>query len=142
MTSSDTKTEQELEAFRQQWRQEVSSRTSRPGQTSSGASRKVAAPAPAPAPITVTAKAGASIPLRKDAADYSEELEPKAYHDLPDKEEALKLGTEGQNHDRDAFREPRSALEHYERAVEKEAQGQLGDSMKHYRTAFKVGVCS
>ncbi len=31
-----------------------------------------------------------------------------------------------------------SALEHYERAVEKESQGSLGDSVNLYRKAFKV----
>ncbi|EMC99945.1 hypothetical protein BAUCODRAFT_30368 [Baudoinia panamericana UAMH 10762] len=36
------------------------------------------------------------------------------------------------------FREPSTALEHYERAVEKETTGQLGDSIKHYRKAFKL----
>jgi hypothetical protein len=29
-------------------------------------------------------------------------------------------------------------LEHYERAVERETQGNLGESMRHYRIAFKV----
>ncbi|CAK7220759.1 hypothetical protein SCUCBS95973_004271 [Sporothrix curviconia] len=37
-----------------------------------------------------------------------------------------------------AKREPKSALEHYEKAVEKEAMGSLGDSLKHYRTAFRM----
>jgi F-box protein 9 len=35
-------------------------------------------------------------------------------------------------------REPKSALEHYERAVEKESQGSLGDSLSHYRKAYKL----
>ena len=35
-------------------------------------------------------------------------------------------------------REPESALEHYEKAVERETQGQLGDSLDLYRKAFKV----
>ena len=34
--------------------------------------------------------------------------------------------------------EPTSALEHYERAVEKESQGSLGDSLAHYRKAYKL----
>lgn len=34
--------------------------------------------------------------------------------------------------------EPRSALEHYERAVEKECLGSLGESVNLYRKAFKV----
>lgn len=33
---------------------------------------------------------------------------------------------------------PTSALEHYERAVEEETQGSLGESLKYYRKAFKV----
>ncbi|KAL1888687.1 hypothetical protein Sste5346_009392 [Sporothrix stenoceras] len=37
-----------------------------------------------------------------------------------------------------AKQEPVSALEHYERAVEKEALGSLGDSLRHYRTAFRM----
>ena len=35
-------------------------------------------------------------------------------------------------------KEPRSALEHYERAVEKESQGNLGDSLSHYRQAYRL----
>ena len=41
-----------------------------------------------------------------------------------------------------AKKEPKSALEHYEKAVEKEAMGSLGDSLKHYRTAFRVCLLS
>jgi F-box protein 9 len=37
-------------------------------------------------------------------------------------------------------REPRSALEHFERAVEKEAEGNLGDSLHHYRKAYRVRI--
>lgn len=33
---------------------------------------------------------------------------------------------------------PESALEHYERAVEKETQGSLGESLSLYRKAFRV----
>jgi F-box protein 9 len=31
-------------------------------------------------------------------------------------------------------------LEHFERAVEKEAAGKLGDSLQHYRKAYRVSV--
>ncbi|KAI9824024.1 MAG: hypothetical protein M1826_007557 [Phylliscum demangeonii] len=34
--------------------------------------------------------------------------------------------------------EPQSALEHYERGVEKENQGSLGDSLNHYRLAYRL----
>lgn len=35
-------------------------------------------------------------------------------------------------------KEPESALEHYEKAVERESQGNLGDSLNLYRKAFRV----
>ncbi|CAK4022780.1 F-box pof7 [Lecanosticta acicola] len=126
--------EAELEAFRQRWREEVSARSKKPLSTRIQEKRlERARGAPPPAHAT----AGPSTHRHKD--HYNEEIEPKAYHDLPDKEDQLKLGTEGQNHDRDAvFREPNSALEHYERAVEKETQGNLGESIRHYRKAFKL----
>lgn len=71
-----------------------------------------------------------------------DDVAPKAYHDLPYKEDALRLGSnDAQNQERArATQEPNSALEHYEKAVEKETHGQLGDSLKHYRKAFKVGL--
>ena len=41
-----------------------------------------------------------------------------------------------------AQKEPRSALEHFEKAVEKEAEGSLGDSLDLYRKAYRVGSVS
>ncbi|KXS97037.1 hypothetical protein AC578_2856 [Pseudocercospora eumusae] len=125
--------EAELEAFRQKWREEVSTRNKRPGESSKKAREHESTTKYTHA---VQHSAGPSTARRKD--DFNEEVAPKAYHDLPDKEEQLKLGIEGQDHDRDAYREPSSALEHYEKAVEKEAQGQLGESLRHYRKAFKL----
>jgi len=92
-----------------------------------------------PAATTSQSAAGPSAARRRDASDFEEIVEPKAYHDLPDKDEVLRLGIEGQDHDRAAlFKEPSTALEHYERAVDKETTGQLGDSIAHYRKAFRV----
>lgn len=133
MSNAAQETEAELETFRQQWRDEVTARNKQPQGTLGRAQDE-----PNGQRGNNVAAAGPSTARRKEAADYSEEIEPKAYHDLPDKEEQLKLGVEGQGHDRNASKEPSSALEHYERAVEKETTGQLGDSMQHYRKAFKV----
>ena len=131
MEPSSSNTEAELERFREQWRQEVSERNRKPETRS-------AAPTKAPKQKE-TAPPTAASSRAKDVRDFSEDVEPRAYHDLPNKEEQLKLGTEGQNYDRDVNKEPKTALEHYERAVDKETTGQLGDSLRHYRTAFKVG---
>jgi F-box protein 9 len=128
--------EAELEAFRRRWREEVQSRTQGPSspERSRPQQRRKSTAQGRPA------VSGPSHPKKADDFE-NDELAPKPYHDLPDKEEALKLvGVEGQEHERaKLFKEPTSALEHYEKAVEKESHGQLGDSLKHYRTAFKVG---
>ncbi|KAF2208447.1 hypothetical protein CERZMDRAFT_49319 [Cercospora zeae-maydis SCOH1-5] len=129
-------TEAELEAFRQQWREEVSARNkqSKSGPSTStpvdvSKSRQThAGPSQAPGSSSST--------LRNER--FHEETAPKAYHDLPDKEEQLRLGTDGQELSRTVVAEPTSALEHYERAVEKETQGHLSESMRHYRKAFKL----
>lgn len=130
-------TQAELEVFRQQWRDEVIARNRREDDNKD---LRESHRRRDNVPLLSSSDAGPSTTARqKEATDYSEEVEPRTYHDLPDKEEQLKLGVEGQDHDRDVDREPKSALEHYERAVDKETRGQLGDSMRHYRIAFKVG---
>lgn len=136
MNNSAPESEAELEAFRRQWREEVSARNKKSDEPA-----KKGPQSPKKERQKSDAVRGAVIPgpstaRRKD--DYSEELEPRTYHDLPDKEQQLRLGVEGENLDRDLFKEPSSALEHYERAVDKETQGHLSESMRHYRRAFKV----
>ena len=137
MSSSAGQPEAELEAFRRRWREEVTARNQRPTLSETKLQREHGVQhrenTAVTAPLT-----GPSTARRKELNDFSEELEPKAYHDLPDKEEQLRLGTKGQDHERNLYKEPSSALEHYERAVEKESQGNLGSSMQHYRKAFKV----
>lgn len=130
--------EAELNAFRQRWREEVQSRNKAP-QAQRSPERSRPQQRRRSTVHTRPAAAGPA-PVKKLDEFESEELPPKPYHDLPDKEEALKLGVEGQEHERaKLFQEPSSALEHYEKAVEKESHGQLGDSLHHYRKAFKVG---
>ncbi len=60
------------------------------------------------------------------------------FDDLEERENRLKLGKESSEEQPRGQKEPESALEHFERAVEKEAQGNLGESLLHYRTAYKV----
>ena len=129
-------TEAELESFRRKWREEVSVRArgnpvssldSGKGQGSYQDSKPKRAPPPA-------LSASSS---RTPNIEGLEELEPRAYHDLPNREDYLRLDS-GRSHLEEAKQEPRSALEHYERAVDREAEGNLGDSVKLYRRAFKV----
>ena len=135
MASTDA--EAELERFRAQWRAEVA-RNRRTDGPAAAFGEELRPQTLKDAGLHASA-AGPSTARRKDLIDFSEEVEPRAYHDLPDKEEILQLGLEGQSMERNPYKEPSSAIEHYERAVEKETQGQLGESVRHYRKAFKVG---
>lgn len=131
-----TEAELELETFRRQWREEVSARNNKQeAKQDEDAPKQRRRSHVAKSDITT---AGPSTARRKDKDDYSEELEPRTYHDLPDKDEQLLRDDDDIKH-RNLLREPSSALEHYERAVEKETQGNLSESMRYYRKAFKVG---
>ena len=125
---------EELDRFRRQWQEEVKSRSKgrtsvslnkaiSSEQKSGGAGLSRAPPAP---PKT-----------QKDTRDSQDNWE-YGYHDLEDKDEARKLGHTGSGTHPSSRREPTSALEHYERAVERETEGSLGDSLSHYRKAYRV----
>lgn len=128
-------TEAELERFRRQWQEEVSKRNKQ--STAPATSRPDRRKFPTSGPSVSAHKA----PARRTGGNHDEEeIDPQAYHDLPDKEAELRLDAADHGLVRGSSKkaEPESALEHYERAVEKEGQGSLGDSLKHYRRAFKV----
>ena len=134
----------ELEDFRKQWKEEVTARSK--GASSSGGSRlarplgttrsesttKQTSIAPAPSPWSF-----ANVPRDEGALDG---LRTQSYHDLEIKEDARKLGNEsvGVHPESHINREPCSALEHYEKAVDRESEGNLGDSLNLYRKAFRV----
>lgn len=129
----------ELETFRKEWQEEVIAR-SKGSSLSQG--NKFARP---PGPPNRGSGAGELRPsthsgLSRIDVESSGKFETQCYHDLEDKDEARKLGGEGEgthpsNH---LTREPSSALEHYEQAVERELQGNLGESLKLYRKAYRA----
>ena len=129
--------ETELERFRKQWQEEVNKKK----QGAPSSSRK-------PVKLDTTAVASEASSSKRTAppptatykpADHGwEDYEPRAYHDLDEKETGRRLDDEGG--ERETPQEPRSALEHYEKAVERETQGSLGDSVSLYRKAFKVRI--
>ncbi|MCJ1294206.1 hypothetical protein MMC34_005763 [Xylographa carneopallida] len=139
-------TNEELERFRRQWREEVSARA-KPGsstqqigprpdphqRSSTNLDQSIRIP-PAPS-IVYNSKSDAEV-------EESDGYEPAAYHDLEDKDERRRLGEYGTgvHPSNDQIEEPQSALEHYEKAVERENQGSLGDSLSHYRKAYRVGI--
>lgn len=126
----------DLESFRRQWREEVARRThhNRPSTTQRKSS---VSSADRPSRFPPTRHAASEC---KEEEDEGEGLTAFEQGELAHVVERLSLGRV----DEDALlsqiprREPRSALEHFERAVEKEAQGNLGDSLHHYRKAYRV----
>jgi F-box protein 9 len=122
-------TNPELDSFRQQWRAEVSGRTKGRGNEgalgSAGPSKAIRRPPAAP---RIAADPASRF------AEEEDHVEPQTFSGL----DTPTGGVEGQEWSTTPNTEPRSALEHYEKAVERESQGNLGDSLDLYRKAFKV----
>lgn len=118
-------TNPELERFRQQWREEVSARAQ-------ATSKAPTAPAKGPHKFPPISHSSASTaPKQLDGNDDEEHQSVAA---LPGGK------VEDDIHSAPGLpsKEPQSALEHYEAAVERENQGNLGDSLNLYRKAFRV----
>ncbi|KAH8783867.1 hypothetical protein F5882DRAFT_498447 [Hyaloscypha sp. PMI_1271] len=114
----------ELESFRQQWRAEVSARA----QADDNRATKPSKASRRPPPIT---SLSSSIPLKsvkEDEGHFEPQMFPRL--DGPSSPEEHTRNT--------STKEPQSALDHYERAVERESQGSLGDSLNLYRKAFRM----
>jgi hypothetical protein len=129
----------ELETFRKQWQDEVSARAK-----ASPSSQNPATPSQAPKNGSEKKdfhpRLNTSHQSWRNYEERVDGLESASYHDLENKNLKTRLGesNEGIQSKRDAAREPSSALEHYEHAVERESQGNLGDSLKLYRKAYRV----
>lgn len=130
----------ELESFRRQWREEVSARAR-------GVATSLPKPQQAAQPLP-TASSDHKLSPRHLAADQVDEEELET----TDGTAALQKNEELEEHmrtlhvtsrDDDSFhhqpeKPPTSALEHFEAAAQKEAQGNLGSSLDLYRKAYRV----
>ncbi|KAK4181738.1 putative glycerol transporter protein [Triangularia setosa] len=127
----------DLESFREQWRAEVRARhpeqaPSRPQQQPHRPHQHATA-----GPSTVLR----TEPLRKPppptkkpiAKEYDEDYVPSKVFDEPVQPASTAGDTAVPTK-----KEPVTALEHYEKAVEREAAGNLGDSLRLYRKAFRM----
>ena len=130
----------ELESFRQQWHAEVSARSKL---EDSKTNPKIIRAQPAK---TLRRLSGLSR-FSAEKSTRTEIVDEKESESIPALQ-AFESHASGKSVDIDDIegygnktgsREPRSALEHYEKAVERESQGSLGDSLNLYRKAFKVG---
>ncbi|KFY86228.1 hypothetical protein V500_07762, partial [Pseudogymnoascus sp. VKM F-4518 (FW-2643)] len=134
----------ELESFRQKWRAEVSAK-SKPGDSS--ASKKSTQP-----PSKPTARRPSVVPKAppRPSAGAESDNEPsdedsELVSPAPPSQASFGISSAKSAVEKDvekfsgtAPKEPESALEHYEKAAEREAQGNLGDSLTHYRKAFRI----
>jgi F-box protein 9 len=144
--SDTTSAEAELESFRQRWKEEVSARAKgkAPGPASaSAAPARTAGPSaskPAHAPKGQAPDAASHSHARQRSIEEKDEVVPYAHQDLGEKQHGRRLDeTSAQKAAiASASKEPKTALDHYEKAVERETQGNLGDSVMLYRKAFKV----
>jgi F-box protein 9 len=143
MDSKDvpTNTEAELESFRQKWREEVTAKTKGNGSAASTAKSAATSSNKSQAPWSNAPDASSSSHARQRSVEDVDDIIPYTYQDLGEKQHGRRLDeTSVQTATAlAASQDPSSALEHYERAVEKESAGRLGDSVNLYRKAFKVG---
>ncbi|MCJ1386222.1 hypothetical protein MMC17_009348 [Xylographa soralifera] len=134
---------EELARFRRQWREEVTART-KAGLSTQHTSLRLEARqssrAKSDQSIRVPPAPSIVYDSKTDAEVEASEGHDPAYHDLEDKDERRRLGEHGAgvHPSNDHLTEPQSALEHYEKAVERENQGSLGDSLTHYRKAYRL----
>ena len=130
----------ELERFRKQWREEVIAR-SKGGPSEQQSALKqhaedVSSTLGEPVtryplvPPAASTRAGPTDKANQEEHDEDERSETRRYQDLEEKDEARRMET--------GPREPQSALEHYEKAVDRENEGNLGDSLTYYRKAYRV----
>ena len=135
-----TNTEAELESFRQKWREEVTARSKAKAPAASNKAVATSSSGKPHASKSNAPEAQSHSHARKLSLEGGDEVSSYTYHDLGEKQHGRRLDeTSAQTAAAlPGSQEPRSALEHYEKAVEKESQGSLGDSVDLYRKAFKV----
>ncbi|KAI9720560.1 MAG: hypothetical protein M1812_002740 [Candelaria pacifica] len=129
-------TSPELESFRQRWREEVSVRAK--------GKQSLANREPSRLEQRTDNKTDRATYLPIDQGeqkleDEEDERQGLAYHDIEGKEDGRTLGEGETTKVKGTSKwEPQSALDHYEKAVEREDQGNLGDSLDLYRKAYRL----
>lgn len=130
-------TNPELEKFREQWRAEVVARSKVTRKEAGPRPRRASLAQPPGSPLYTAIRPPFTFqdtPEVETEDHEAEDPERKLYHDL----DADIAGPSNPSSISRFTREPQSALEHYEKAVERETQGNLGDSLSHYRKAYRV----
>ena len=143
---SETGLNSELEFFREQWLSEV--RTKRLGHPSAQPQPAQHSRAPAPGEASSSIQPPLSprrfkvrpasptdakrpVPVTEDDDEYAP---TRPFDEVPEPSGHTLDGSVSSSPGKELV----SALDHYEEAMEKEAQGNMGDSLKLYRRAYRV----
>lgn len=129
----------ELESFRNQWKEEVKARSRH--EPAAKQKREPSAAAAPSEPYSISSIPPLAVDRR--IAEDDELLPRGSKEEIVEKTASLRLGDADDdvfNNNKEPQKEPSSALEHFEKAVEKEAQGSLGDSLSLYRKAYRVNL--
>ncbi|KAL2834203.1 hypothetical protein BDW59DRAFT_44792 [Aspergillus cavernicola] len=128
----------ELQSFRQQWRAEVEHRV----HPRSAGQSQATPPRPSAAQPRQFPPTRHEASARKEDKDEDEEgAASYSQNELVQEVQQLSLAKPDEEdvfHERAPRTEPQSALEHFERAVQREEEGNLGDSLQHYRKAYRL----
>lgn len=133
---------EELESFRRQWLEEVSART-KPQQTAREKQQQQKHHRPKPEQAESSREAPPQPRFVQDGVEAdvrTSAAAPPNFDELARNVRSMSISS----HPEDSMQagpyvEPKSALDHFEQAARKEAQGNLGDSVDLYRKAYKVG---
>jgi len=126
MSSNENELNSELESFRQKWLSDLKTRNEHPEPAAAGPSRR-----PHHGPISSLPHKPAPAPADDAEDDY---VQSQSFdQDQP----AVTQAPQEAHHDRKG-KKLVSALDHFEEAMHKEGQGNMGDSLKLYRKAYRV----
>lgn len=132
----------ELETFRKQWKEEVSARAKASSSNSKSATFSDASDQGNDKKDSHPPRGYSTLRERFNKEEHADGSDATVYHDIEKGETRQNAGEspKGIHHKNETKEEPSSALEHYEHAVERESQGDLEDSSKHYQKAFQVRI--
>ena len=134
----------ELEDFRRQWQEEVSSRSKRASTRPNVSPRTKHAQVK---PTTDIVSSESYLPtrtpdlhnrIRRNQTLRDNEEHTHREPEAADDSQKFYARESGFQNESTSSQEPQSALEHYEKAEERESQGKLGDSVNLYRKAFRL----
>ncbi|KAL5091891.1 hypothetical protein Trisim1_002703 [Trichoderma cf. simile WF8] len=137
MSSEDREANSELESFRQQWISDLQSRAHEADTPSSSAA---AAPAATSRPRRRTGPSSPTITKKHLPAVEDDEyyLHGPTFDSMPPPSSSGHLLSDPPGKHEHDEKPLVSALDHYEKAMEKEAQGNMGESLKLYRQAYRL----